>query len=95
MMLPKGTLGKTIKQTRLERSLTQEKLAELVNITPTHLKQIESERRKPSIEVLFRLAKTLNFSIDNLIFPEPNVCLLYTSKLIAPYPFQSNANAFP
>lgn len=45
-----------------------EKLAEIVDITPTHLKHIESEHRKPSIEVLFKLVYALRISLDNLIF---------------------------
>ena len=48
-----GLLGNTIRQARLNCKMTQEELAEAVQITPTHLKHIESEHRKPSIEVLF------------------------------------------
>ncbi len=66
-------LGKTIKTARLEKSLTQEKLAEMVDITPVHLNQLESERRKPSIEVLYKLVRTLNFSVDALFFPENGI----------------------
>lgn len=68
MELEKGILGNAIRNARIENKLSQEELAEIVGITPTHLKHIESEHRKPSIEVLFRLAKTLHFSLDNILF---------------------------
>jgi transcriptional regulator with XRE-family HTH domain len=54
----------------LQKHLSQEELAELVEITPTHIKHIESEHRKPSLELLYRLVRTLNLSLDTLIFPE-------------------------
>ena len=41
-----------------------------MQITPTHLKHIESEHRKPSIEVLFALASVLHFSLDALLIPK-------------------------
>ena len=60
-------LGKTIKQARMDKHLTQEKLAEMTEITPIHLKLIESGKRKPSVSVLFELAKILDFSVDSII----------------------------
>ncbi len=64
-----GKLGCAIRTARLKKHLSQEELAELVDITPTHLKHIESEHRKPSLEVLWKLATILNLSLDNLLFP--------------------------
>ena len=65
--MKQGLLGNTIRQARLDCKMTQEELAEAVQITPTHMKHIESEHRKPSVEVLFALADTLNFFIDALL----------------------------
>lgn len=70
MSLNKGVLGNTIRNSRIENKLTQEELAEMVGITPTHLKHIESEHRKPSIEVLFKLSSLLHFSLDYLFIAE-------------------------
>jgi len=67
-MIKQGVLGDAIKKARIRNNLTQEELAEIIEVTPTHLKHMESEHRKPSIEVLFKLAKALNMSLDNLIF---------------------------
>ena len=57
-------LGNTIKEARINMNLSQEQFSEMIDISPTHLKHIESEHRKPSIEVLFRIAQTL----DNILF---------------------------
>lgn len=79
--MQKGTLGNTIRNARIENHLSQETLAETVGITPTHLKHIESEHRKPSIDVLFKLAETLHFSLDNIIFPEENTYKLKLQEI--------------
>ncbi|MCM1062957.1 MAG: helix-turn-helix domain-containing protein [Eubacterium sp.] len=69
--LERGTLGNAIHRARTEQKLSQETLAEMVGITPTHLKHIESEHRKPSVEVLFRLTQILHLSLDSL-FLQPD-----------------------
>ena len=60
-------LGNTIRQARMEKGITQEGLAELIDITPIHLKHIEGGQGNPSINVLFKLAKVLDFSVDSII----------------------------
>ena len=52
-------LGEAIRAARIRRGLTQEALAELLDITPIHLKNIESSRRKPSVPLLFALKMEL------------------------------------
>lgn len=68
--MKQGLLGNTIRQARLDCKMTQEELAEAVQITPTHMKYIESEHRKPSVEVLFALVSVLHISLDALLIPE-------------------------
>ena len=63
-------LGEAIRTARMRKGLTQEALAELLDITPIHLKNIESSRRKPSVPLLFALMELLGFSVDALVFPE-------------------------
>lgn len=62
-----GLLGDTIRKARMDNKMTQEQLAEAINISPTHMKHIESEHRKPSVDVLFTLADVLNFSMDAML----------------------------
>ncbi|MBD5161507.1 MAG: helix-turn-helix transcriptional regulator [Oscillibacter sp.] len=63
-------LGEAIRAARMRKGLTQEALSELLDITPIHLKNIESSRRKPSVPLLFSLMRLLDFSVDALVFPE-------------------------
>lgn len=75
-------LGNMIWATRKARGITQEKLAEMVDITTSHLKHIESGHRNPSIEVLFQLARALDLSLDALIFDDrPEVPVIHTDGL--------------
>lgn len=63
-------LGEHIKSARIKKELSQEAFAEILDITPTHVKHIESGHRRPSIEILFKIAKQLDMSIDNVVFIE-------------------------
>lgn len=68
-MLNRKEFGAAIRNARLENKLTQEKLAELLEVTPVHVKQLESGSRMPSVELLHNIAVTLNFSVDGAFFP--------------------------
>ena len=68
-MIDRIALGTAIRAARLKKGYTQEQLAELAEITPTHEKHLESGHRLPSVEVLFAIARSLNMSLDNIVFP--------------------------
>ena len=72
-MIDRIALGAAIRAARLKKGYTQEQLAELVEVTPTHEKHIESGHRLPSVEVLFSIAQALDMSLDNVIFPEQDM----------------------
>lgn len=61
-------LGEAIRAARLKKRLTQEQLAEMLDITPIHLKNIEGSRRKPSVPLLFQMMRILEFSVDSIVF---------------------------
>ncbi len=63
-------LREAIRNERKNKRITQEKLAEMLEVSPTHVKHIESGHRKPSVEILFALAKILNISLDEVVFPK-------------------------
>ena len=63
-------LREAIRKGRKNKKITQEELAEKLEVSPTHVKHIESGHRKPSIEILFELAKILNISLDEVVFPK-------------------------
>ena len=63
-------LREAIRNERKNKRITQEELAEMLEVSPTHVKHIESGHRKPSIEILFELAEILNISLDEVVFPK-------------------------
>lgn len=52
-------LGKNIQRFRKEKNLSQNELAELLDITREHLAKIETAKRFISLKLLFKLADTL------------------------------------
>ncbi|MEG0586250.1 MAG: helix-turn-helix transcriptional regulator, partial [Christensenellaceae bacterium] len=57
--------GKTIKAARQAAGVTQEELAEKVDITSRFLMGIENEGRNPSYLVLYKISKLLNIPPEN------------------------------
>ena len=66
----KDTLGTTIKNARSALELTQEQLAERLNISSRYLMQLESSRKKPSYDLLFRIIRELHIQPDLIFYPE-------------------------
>jgi transcriptional regulator with XRE-family HTH domain len=65
-------LGKRIRAERRKQDLTQEKLAEMADISDSFLGHIERGGRTLSIETLAKLANVLNLSIEYIICGEAN-----------------------
>ncbi len=65
-------VGKRIRAERRKQDLTQEKLAEMANISDSFLGHIERGGRTLSIETLAKLANALNLSIEYIICGEFN-----------------------
>ncbi len=60
-------IGERIRQCRREHSLTQEQLAEKVNIAPNYLGQIENGRRGVNLTNLVKIANALDVTFDYLM----------------------------
>ena len=60
-------IGHCIRQERIRNRLSQENLAELTNSSPQYISHIETARKKPSLEMLVKIANTLQISVDFLI----------------------------
>ena len=60
-------MGKRIRKQRLNFKLTQEKLAEKVDVVPTYISEIERGNSIASIAVIVRIASVLELNIDYLI----------------------------
>lgn len=63
--LPK-VLGKRIQKLRKSVNLTQEELAEKVNVSRAYIGYIEQARNTPSLELLEKIAKVLRIDIREL-----------------------------
>lgn len=60
-------LGLKIKEIRVNRGITQDKLAEIVGCNTSHISNIENNHTKVSLNVLLSIANALNTSIDYLL----------------------------
>ena len=56
-----------IRKIRLKKKISGMNLALDVGISPSHLYYIESMRTVPSVDVLVRIAKSLNIQLSELI----------------------------
>jgi len=59
--------GKNVKEIRLEKKLSQGKLAKIIGVHPTYISGIERGLRNPSLITLEKIAKALEVKIDELI----------------------------
>lgn len=59
-------LGKRINQLRVEKKLTQEKLALEAGLNRAYIGYIERGERNPSIETVEKIAKVLGVSLSKL-----------------------------
>lgn len=56
-----------IKEYRIKRNLTQEQLAELLEITPRQIQRIENGQSEPSLNTLKKLIKVLDISDKDIV----------------------------
>ena len=60
-------IGSKIKEARERAHLTQEELAEIVDISPTHMSVIERGVKTPKLDTFAKIVKALNLSADALL----------------------------
>ena len=60
-------IGQEIRKARKARALSQEELAEMVNISTTHMSHIETGKTKLSLQVLVDIAAVLHAGVDTLL----------------------------
>lgn len=60
-------VGQRIRTIRKKRGMTQERLAELAEISPQHCSGIETGAAKVSLPALVKIANALNASMDELL----------------------------
>ena len=60
-------IGERIRSERLKQKISQEKLAEMVEVGTTHISHIETGNTKLSIRVFIAIINALNISSDELL----------------------------
>lgn len=60
-------IGKRIRQQRLKKYMTQEQLAEKVDLSVTYIGMIERDEKVPRLETFVKIANVLGCSADELL----------------------------
>lgn len=64
---PRYKIGAAFRRCRLQQGLTLDQCAELLEISPRYLSNIELDNNVCSSKVLFRAAELLHFSLDDIL----------------------------
>lgn len=67
MIIDAKLIGKRIKEVRAARKMSQMLLAEKCDISISYLSYIECGRKTPSLEVIIRIARELDTTVDSLL----------------------------
>jgi len=59
-------LGRKIQYIRTKKGFTQQRLAEELEITLSHLGAIETAKKHPSLKLIFKIADKLDVKIEEL-----------------------------
>lgn len=82
----RALLGKRIREERLKLNLTQEKLAEDVDLTTAYIGQIERGERSLTLENLIAVANRLDVTVDYLLSDTVTAgtdpCVIQLSRLL-------------
>ena len=67
MELDYKSIGKRIKIARIKAELTQERLAEIVGVSPSHMSNIETGTTRVSLTAIVTIANALSVTVDDLL----------------------------
>lgn len=76
-----SAFGAKIKQLRLHYGLSQRKLAEVINVSPTQISDIEKGKSSPQLKGAVYLADFFHVSLDSLVgLSEPKCDIEFINK---------------
>ena len=67
MELDYKAIGKRIKIARINADMTQEHLSDLIELSPSHMSNIETGTAKVSLTTMIRIANALSVTVDDLL----------------------------
>jgi transcriptional regulator with XRE-family HTH domain len=70
-MIMTDSIGTRLKAARREISLTQEGLADLLEVTRNYIAILETGRKLPGLDILLKMSVLLDTTLDDLILSEP------------------------
>lgn len=77
-------VGGRIKAARKEKGLSQNELADQLNISVSHMSAIECGRSNFGVDILMRITEVLKVSADTLLRTDiPSVSVIYSAELEA------------
>ena len=79
-MIDTETIGKIIKKLRLDKNLTQEMLAEKMDISTNYLSKVERGLSRLNIEAFLKMAEVLSFSLEDFGIKTKNASDLNQNK---------------
>jgi transcriptional regulator with XRE-family HTH domain len=63
-------MGQAIKEARIRKEWTRERLAQEVDLAPQYIMSLENRGQHPSFQVFVTLMTLFNISVDQFLFPD-------------------------
>lgn len=79
-MIDKSSIGKIIKKLRQDKGLTQEELAEKVDLSTNYLSKVERGLNLPNTESFLKMAEILDFTLEDFGINQKNKESIDTEK---------------
>ena len=67
-------LAAKLREFRLEREITQERLAFLAGLHPTYISMLENGRKSPTVDALERIAQALGVRVSSIFAAAEQSC---------------------
>lgn len=81
-MIDKLAIGKIIQKLRKDKNLTQEELAEKIELSPNYLSKVERGLSVLNVEAFFKMADVLRFTLEDFGIQSDNKIDKYKRELI-------------
>jgi len=75
-------VGGILRAAREAKGMTQAALAKATDKAERTIMDLENDKRHPSLEVLYKIIRTLDFSADHIFWPEKACCTPEQEQLI-------------
>ncbi|ONI45690.1 hypothetical protein AN641_03675 [Candidatus Epulonipiscioides gigas] len=71
-----------LREIRIKRNLSQRQVAQEIGVTTPYYTMLETQNRKPSLLLAYKLAKLFNCTIEELFFNESFVNVELSNRLV-------------